>query len=258
MESIHIEECTWDANLYDTKHSFVSKYANSIVELLAPKHGEKILDLGCGTGDLANIIYEYGADIIGVDKSETMIEQASSKYPHIQFMVQDAVSLDFHSKFDAVFSNAALHWVLPANKALNGIYQSLKSGGRFVAEFGGKGNVQTITNEMIQQIKEKGLEFKNEQFPWFYPSIAEYSTLMEKVGFRVTFAQHFDRPTQLEGDDGLKNWIDMFASHFFNGIPKNTKNEIIVNIENNLKNTLYKDGHWIADYKRIRVVGMKE
>nr|WP_330220445.1 class I SAM-dependent methyltransferase [Neobacillus mesonae] len=111
MESIHIKKNIWDANLYDTNYSFVSKYGNSLVELLAPKQGEKILDLGCGTGDLANTIYEVGGDIVGVDKSETMVEQAIRKYPHIQFMVQDATDLDFHSQFDAVFSNAALHWV---------------------------------------------------------------------------------------------------------------------------------------------------
>lgn len=258
MESIHIKKNIWNANLYDTNYSFVSKYGNSLAELLAPKQGEKILDLGCGTGDLANTIYEVGADIVGVDKSETMVEQAIRKYPHIQFMVQDATDLDFHSQFDAVFSNAALHWVQPADKALYGINQSLKQGGRFVAEFGGKGNVQMIISEIIQQIKETGLEFSKENFLWFFPSIAEYSTLMEEAGFKVTFAYHFDRPTQLDGENGLKNWIHMFANHLFKGIPEDTKNEIITKVEKNLKERLYKDGNWIADYKRIRVVGMKE
>ncbi|WP_237563619.1 class I SAM-dependent methyltransferase [Halalkalibacter okhensis] len=151
------------------------------------------------------------------------MKQAIKKYPHIQFMVQDATILEYHSEFDAVFSNTTLHWVKPPIRALQGIYKSLKQGGRFVAEFGGKGNVQTITDEVIKQIKEVGLEFKKEQFPWFYPSIAEYSNLMEEGGFRVTFAQHFDRPTQLHGDNGLKNWIDMFCTHMFDGISEHTK-----------------------------------
>lgn len=248
----------WNANLYDIKHSFVSQYGNNLIDLLAPKQGEKILDLGCGTGDLAHKLYDYGVDIVGVDKSENMVTQAKNKYPHIQFMVQDATDLKFNSEFNAVFSNATLHWVKPPTKALNCIYQSLKQGGRFVAEFGGKGNVQTITDEMIKQIKEAGLAFKKDQFPWFYPSIAEYSSLMEDVGFRVTFAQHFDRPTPLVGDNGLKNWIDMFGNHLFDGIHEHTKNHIITNVVNNLKEILYKDGHWIADYKRIRVIGVKE
>lgn len=249
---------SWNANLYDNKHSFVSKYGNSLIELLDPKRGEKVLDLGCGTGDLSNTLYENGAEIIGVDKSRNMVEQAIHKYPHIKFLVQDATELNYNSKFDAVFSNATLHWVHPPIQALQNIFQSLKKGGRFVAEFGGKGNVQTITDEIIQQIKEAGFEFKKEQFPWFYPSIAEYSTLMEAVGFRVTFAQHFDRPTQLDGDDGLKNWIAMFGNQLFNGIPEKAKNEIVTKVESNLKETLYKDGNWIADYKRIRVIGVKE
>ena len=162
---------SWNAKLYDNKHSFVSKYGNSLVELLAPKQGEKVLDLGCGTGDLANTFYEYGVEIIGVDKSENMVEQAIRKYPHIKFLVQDAAELDFHDGFDAVFSNATLHWVQPPIQALHGIYQCLKKGGRFVAEFGGKGNVQMITDEIIHQINEAGFDFKKKQFPWFYPSI---------------------------------------------------------------------------------------
>lgn len=249
---------SWNAKLYDHKHSFVSKYGNSLIELLAPKQGEKILDLGCGTGDLAQTLFENGVEIIGADKSENMVEQAIQKYPHLEFRVQDATELVYHSEFDAVFSNATLHWVQPASQALHGIYQCLKKGGRFVAEFGGKGNVQTITNEIIRQIKEAGFDFKKEQFPWFYPSIAEYSTLMEEAGFRVVFAQHFDRPTQLDGAQGLKHWIDMFAIGLFGSIPERAKNEIITNVENNLKEVLYKDSHWMADYKRIRVIGVKE
>lgn len=257
MSSIQSTRDNWNANLYDTKHSFVSKYGSSLVELLAPKQGEKILDLGCGTGDLAKTLYEYGVEIIGIDKSENMVEQATRKYQNIKFVVKDATNLDYHSEFDAVFSNATLHWVLSAFQALKGIHQSLKPGGRFVAGFGGKGNVQTITNAIIQQIKENGLDFRKEQFPWYYPSIAEYSTLMEEAGFRVTFAQHLDRPTQLDGENGLKNWIGMFGNQLFDGIPEFTKNEIITNVEKNLKETLYKDGNWIADYKRIRVIGVK-
>lgn len=249
---------SWNVKLYDSKHAFVSKFGNSLVELLAPKQGEKILDLGCGTGDLANTIFESGANVVGIDQSENMVREAKLKYPHISFSVGDATNLPFQNEFDAVFSNAVLHWVQPPQKALNSIYQSLKQGGRFVAEFGGKGNVQIITDEMINQIKATGLEFKKEQFLWYFPSIAEYSKLMEEVGFRVTFAHHFDRPTPLIGENGLRNWMEMFGSHFFTGIPEGLKNEIMTKVENNLRESLYQDDQWIADYKRIRVIGVKE
>lgn len=248
----------WNATLYDENHSFVSKYGSNLIDILNPKKDEKILDLGCGTGDLANTISnKYQANVLGVDKSLNMVEQAQQKYPHLAFIVQDATELDYENEFDAVFSNATLHWIRRQDHALKGIYRSLKPGGRFVAEFGGKGNVQIITDEMIRQINKADFVFKQEDFPWYFPSIAEYTTLMEKLGFNVTFSELFDRPTPLEGDNGLRNWINMFGDLFFNGVPDSAREEIITAVEHHLKENLYKDGRWIADYKRIRVIGVK-
>jgi trans-aconitate methyltransferase len=248
----------WDAKLYDSKHSFVSKFGEDLIELLAPKNGEYILDLGCGTGDLTDKLHKLGVNVVGIDKSENMIEQAKKKYPHLKFEVQDALHLDDHCEFDAVFSNATLHWVKPPKQALYCIYNALKQGGRFVAEFGGKGNVKMITDEILNQFKKLGIEYKAELFPWYFPSIGEYSTLMEKVGFRVIFAQHFDRPTLLDGDNGIRNWIEMFGSSMFRGLTGETKDFIITKVENNLKEVLFRNGGWSADYKRIRVIGIKE
>ncbi|MED4401572.1 class I SAM-dependent methyltransferase [Metabacillus fastidiosus] len=248
----------WNANLYDGKHSFVSTFGNDLVNVLAPEKKEKILDLGCGTGDLANRLYELGVDVTGIDQSENMIHQAINKYPHIPFNVHNAIKLDYMNEFDAVFSNATLHWVKEADEALHCIYRSLKQGGRFVAEFGGKGNVQLITSEIINQLKSLNTNYKEENFPWYFPSIGEYSSLMEKSGFRVTFAQHFDRPTALEGENGLRNWITMFAGNMFRNIDEDIQEAAIRNAENNLKEVLYSNGSWTADYKRIRVVGIKE
>lgn len=166
MKTSKSTEDHWNASLYDGKHAFVSQYGNSLVQLLAPKEGERILDLGCGTGDLANTLFEDGAEVVGVDKSENMVKLATSKYPHIPFTVRDATKLTFQNEFDAVFSNATLHWVHPPKEAVQCIYKSLKHGGRLVAEFGGKGNVQTITDEIIQQIKNAGFEYlKKHNFP---------------------------------------------------------------------------------------------
>ncbi|MCR2821270.1 class I SAM-dependent methyltransferase [Lederbergia panacisoli] len=258
MENVKNIKDSWNAHLYDHKHSFVSALGTQLVELLDPRKGEKILDLGCGTGDLAKHLYDRGMDVIGVDKSENMVSLAKSKYPNLHFDVRDATDLNYTNEFDAVFSNATLHWVKPPDQALHSIYKAIKSGGRFVAEFGGKGNVQFITDEMISLLKDEGYEKNIEQFPWFFPSIGEYSSLMEESGFRVTFAQHFDRPTPLEGDNGLQNWISMFASDMLEGIPENKKDHIIKNVENKLRETLYHEGKWTADYKRIRVIGIKE
>lgn len=247
----------WNANLYDQNHSFVSRYGNDLIELLEIKEGEKVLDLGCGTGDLAKKLCDIGGDVIGADKSQNMITQASMKYPEIKFVVRDVTDLGYKNEFDVVFSNAALHWVKQPKQALNCIYQSLRPSGRFVAEFGGKGNVQMITNEIINQINHSGNEFNSEQFPWYYPSIGEYTSLMEEAGFRVTFAEHFDRPTPLDGENGLRNWIEMFGIQLFEGIDESRTANILMKVEENLKETLYKDGRWAADYKRIRVIGIK-
>lgn len=247
----------WNPSLYDAKHAFVSEFGSSLIDDLAPKEGEKILDAGCGTGDLAFQIATAGALVTGIDSSEKMIAKAKEKYPHLPFFVKDITKLDFHDEFDAVFSNATLHWVKPPEKALINIYNSLKKGGRFVAEFGGKGNVQKITQELFAQIQKAGIK-NSLSSPWYFPSIGEYASLMEQAGFRVTFAMHYDRPTPLEGEDGLKNWIAMFASQLFEGISEEQKQEIISNTEIHLKPSLFKNGVWVADYKRIRVIGIKE
>lgn len=248
----------WDASLYDGKHAFVSNFGNDVIKLLDAKKGERILDLGCGTGDLAHSLTEMGVTVGGVDKSKNMIDQAKAKYPNIVFGVSDAIELDYQNEFDAVFSNAVLHWVKPPKQALQSIYQTLKPKGRFVAEFGGKGNVKIITDEILNQFESYEVEFTDKQFLWYFPSIGEYSTLMEEVGFRVMHVQHFDRPTPLDGENGLRNWLEMFSGGMFEGISNELKNEIFNNIETNVRETLYLDGCWFADYKRIRVIGVKE
>ncbi|MFC4401524.1 class I SAM-dependent methyltransferase [Gracilibacillus xinjiangensis] len=248
-------EDTWNADLYDQQHAFVSKFGSGVIELLAPKKTEKILDIGCGTGDLANQLAKMGIKVIGIDQSKNMIDQAVMKYPEIDFRVEDVLQMDVGNDFDAVFSNAALHWVKQPELALRNIYASLKYGGRFVAEFGGRGNIQLIAEELMKQFH---INESSELYPWYFPSIAEYSTLMEKVGLRVIFAQHFDRPTPLEGQDGVRKWIKMFASHFFEQTNDDRKEEILANMEASLQKHMYIDGKWVADYKRIRVIGIKE
>lgn len=252
-----INRDNWDAPFYDGKHSFVSKFGEDLVAMLAPQNGERILDLGCGTGDLAYQLDKFGVNVTGVDKSENMIDQAKSKYPHVKFEAFDATDLVYKEEFDAVFSNATLHWVKPAKDALDCVYNALKQGGRFVAEFGGKGNVQLITDEIVNQLTGLGIDYNDNDFPWYFPSIGEYATLMEEAGFNVTFANHFNRPTPLEGEDGLNNWINMFGSHLLAGVPEETKDVVIARVENNLKEILFLNERWVADYKRLRVIGVK-
>ena len=205
----------WNAREYDAKHAFVYEKAKGLVDLLAPKSGEQILDLGCGTGVLTAEIAGRGAKVVGIDRSPEMVAQAKSKFPALKFEVVDATKMKFDGEFDAVFSNAVLHWIPEAEKVASGIARALKPGGRFVAEFGGKGNIQTLVEAFHQAFTALGISGPKDVSPWFYPGIAEYAGLLEKHGLEVRSAALFERPTVLEdGSKGLENWIRVFRQSF--------------------------------------------
>lgn len=245
----------WNANLYDAKHAFVFEYGEGLIDLLAPLSQERILDLGCGTGHLTKQIADTGASVVGFDKSKTMLETARSKYPQIEFIQGDATQLTFHEPFDAVFSNATLHWITDAKAAIKAIYNCLNYNGRFVAEFGGKGNVLKIVKAMTKAIKEVSAK---EIAPfWFFPSIGEYAYLLEDCGFEVQLAQLYDRPTILDGATGMKQWIEMFGGDFLNQVPTADHTKIIARAVEILRESQFKTDHWIADYRRLRIVARK-
>jgi trans-aconitate methyltransferase len=251
-------EKQWDTSLYDGKHSFVWKYGAGVIDLLAPQKGERILDLGCGTGHLTNKIAESGAEVTGLDISPSMIEQAQKNYPHITFIQGEGTSFYFDLPFDAIFSNAAIHWMKDPPAVASCVYRALKLGGRFVAEFGGKGNLREIHTALLEAIRKAVYPAAPEPAFKYYPSIGEYAALLEGQGFRVSYAAHFDRPTPLEnGDEGLRNWIETFADNFLSLAPAEKRPAIIRKVEDQLRRDLYREGTWFADYRRIRVVAIK-
>lgn len=247
----------WNATLYDDSHRFISEYGTAVVDLLGPQKGEKILDVGCGTGDLANELAEKGAIVTGIDQSENMIQEAKEKYEHSHFEVADASHLTYKEKFDAVFSNAALHWIQTPDKVIRSVYNSLKNGGRFVAEFGAHQNIEVLLNEIINQLDVHGYDDAYERNPWYFPTISEYTTLLEKQGFDVTFAKMIERPTKLDGADGLRKWLHMFTGNFFQDINEEERNKIIKSIETALKSTLFDGENWTIHYRRIQVICYK-
>ena len=248
----------WDTTLYETKHSFVWQYGESLLELLSVQPGEHILDVGCGTGQLTAKIASSGATVVGIDADEKMVEKAKANYPHLQFLVANAQDFLLNSSFDAVFSNATLHWIKEPDKAIRCISQALKPGGRFVAEFGGQGNVKAITEQLFQVLRELGLKSGELSNPWYFPSIGDYATRLEQHGFDVTYAVLYNRPTPLEdADAGMANWIRMFANQFFSGLSLQQETNVIKAVEQRLQPTQYQDGTWFADYRRIRVVASK-
>jgi len=275
----------WNAAEYDAKHAFVYEKAKGLVELLAPKPGERILDLGCGTGALTAEIATRGAEVMGVDRSEEMIGQARKKFPALQFEVLDARQLRVNLGqvdarrwsatgdkadrveearevgrlgFDAVFSNAVLHWIPEAAEVIAGVAQVLKPGGRFVAEFGGKGNIQKLVAGFQRAFAALGMRPPARVSPWFYPSVAEYAGLLEKHGLEVREASLFDRPTALEeGERGLENWIRVFRQTFVEKMGEAKAQRWIREVERQCRDEQFHDGSWVLDYRRLRIAAWK-
>ena len=251
------ETSKWDAGLYDEKHSFVWKMAAGLLELLEAKAGERILDVGCGTGHLTEQIAAKGAKVTGVDRSPEMIRQARVAHPGIHFEVMDAREMAFKEKFDAVFSNATLHWIKEPERSIEGIARALRPGGRFVAEFGGKGNIAGLVAAVERAWAKLRLPGALPN-PWYYPSLAEYAGLLEKHGLEVTYGLLFDRPTPLEdGDQGLRNWLEMFGGVILEKLSAEQREKLAGEVEREARETLYRAGGWVVDYRRLRVVAKR-
>ncbi len=248
----------WNAGLYDQSHDFVSMYGKAILSYLHPQPQERILDLGCGTADLTHEIAAAGASVIGIDSSSSMLQKAREKYPGLTLEVMDARTMQFSEPFNAVFSNAVLHWIPEKEKVIARIYAALKDKGRFVAEFGGKGNNASMIAGLKEVLIRRGYSSHATLSYWYYPSIAEYATELEKQSFRVTRAEHIDRPTPLKGENGLRDWFLMFGEYYLSGIPEAEKLSILDEVQQHLATAHYIDGTWYADYKRIRIVAVKE
>jgi len=255
-------EQTWDAGTYDRRHNFVWRYGDELIELLQPCADEKILDLGCGTAHLTNKLADSGAQVIGMDRSPTMLAEARRAYPHLPLVAADARRFAFAEPFDAVFSNAVLHWILEAEQVIECIAETLKPGGRFVAEFGGEGNIQVIRGALHAALDDVG---RPEAKGWnllYFPNAAEYSALLEKYGFMVVEARLFDRPTRLEeGERGLEGWLEMFERGILDCLSARAREAVVAAVERKLLPQLHRDsaegGYWIADYVRLRIVARK-
>ena len=242
------DSAAWDSSLYDDRHSFVWKKAADLIDLLDPQPGERILDLGCGTGHLTSQIAERGAEVIGLDASLSMIAQARQNYPKLKFALADARTFELGRGFDAVFSNAALHWIPEPAPVIASVARALKPGGRFVLEMGAKGNIARIV-EALTAVLEAARN------PWYFPTAAEYSQVLEQQGFEVRALWTIERWNKLEHPErGLREWLEMFAGAWFEGVPAKEHAAIVAEIESRLRPALFRDNAWWADYRRLRVV----
>jgi trans-aconitate methyltransferase len=243
-------DAVWDAQRYQSQHSYVFQYGEGLVDLLAPQPGERILDLGCGSGQLTAKIAGNGATVIGIDQSPEMIEQARANFPAMDFRVANASAFELESPVDAVFSNAVLHWVKNATSAIACVRRALLPKGRFVLEMGGHGN----TGKLLDAVREVAGPVES---PWYFPTVGEYTCLLEANGFEIRVAMLFDRPTIVEGEDGLEDWLAMFGEGLFRGMSESRKQQIRRAVADRMRPTNYRDGHWILDYRRLRIKAEK-
>uniref|UniRef100_B8HL93 Methyltransferase type 11 n=1 Tax=Cyanothece sp. (strain PCC 7425 / ATCC 29141) TaxID=395961 RepID=B8HL93_CYAP4 len=248
----------WNTTLYDRQHGFVWQYGESLLQLLDPQSGEDILDLGCGTGHLTAKIASSGASVLGIDADPAMIAAAQQHYPTLNFAIADARTFEPPQPLDAVFSNAVLHWITEPALVIQSIDQALKPGGRFVAELGGRGNLQAIVTALQFGLAQIGRAELQNWNPWYFPSLSEYTTLLETQGFEVNLAVLFDRPTPLAaGEDGLRNWLRMFANGLLSQLTLPEQAELFKVVEAQARSILYQQGQWRADYRRLRIRAIK-
>ena len=245
----------WNPVLYDDRAAFVSDLASDLVLWLRPRARERILDLGCGTGTLTAQIARQGARVTGVDHSSDMIDSAREKYADLSFDVADGQALSFTAEFEAVFSNAALHWMPRASDVLRGVERALVPGGRFVAEFGGAGCVQTVVGAVAEILREWAID-PAPYLAWFFPSPGRYAGLIEQSGLVVRELRYFERPTPVAGADGLATWLGLFQANLMADLGDRWP-ELCRKASQRCHSALFRDGQWWLDYVRLRVVATK-
>jgi trans-aconitate methyltransferase len=244
---------SWDPERYARNARFVSDLGMPVVELLAPRPGERILDLGCGDGALTEKLVATGCMVVGVDGSAEQVAAARAR--GLDAHVMDGQQLQFAEAFDAVFSNAALHWMTRADDVIAGVWRALRSGGRFVGEFGGDGCVATIRTALRRALNRRGIDAARVD-PWYFPTTAEYGARLNAGGFRVDYAALIPRPTPLPGD--ITGWLETFAESFSAALPAAQRSAFIDEVRETLRPHLCDvDGKWTADYVRLRFAATK-
>ena len=244
---------SWDPERYARNARFVADLGAPVVDLLAPRAGERILDLGCGDGVLTAKLASMGCHVIGVDASAPQIEAARKL--GLDARVMNGEALNFDGDFDAVFSNAALHWMSNPAKGIAGVRRALKPHGRFVAEFGGRGCVAKIRKALIEALNRRRINGEAAS-PWYFPTVEEYSQQLMRGGFVVSCIALIPRPTPLPGD--VTGCLETFAESFTSTLPPAERPSYIAEVREALRPELCDaEGKWTADYIRLRFAANK-
>lgn len=247
----------WDAEKYTNDFAFVHHYGHSVMELIDAGKGSSVLDLGCGNGALTKALHDKGYSAKGLDASRELLDIARNTYPFLEFIQADAIDFTMAEPVDVVFSNAVFHWIHKDRQKdmLKCVYNALRQNGQFVFEFGGYGNNQFIHQALAEIFSKYDYCY---EMPFYFPTIGEYTSLLENMGFLVKYAVLFDRLTELKGENGLREWISMFVKTPFSIVKSQHEKEIILNeADKMLRNNLYIHGKWYADYVRLRIKAIR-
>jgi trans-aconitate methyltransferase len=256
MDSLAPPTQIWKAHGYAANAAFVPALGRPVLDLLKVRPGEKILDLGCGDGVLTEKISALGAHVLGIDASVDMVEAARRR--GLNARVASAYELSFCEEFDAVFSNAALHWMkADPDAVIAGVNRALKRGGRFVAEMGGHGNVAAITVALLAALERREVRDPASAIPWYFPSPEGYRAKLEAGGFAVNYIELIPRPTPLP--TGMAAWIETFGMSFIRRLPEVEQPSAITEVAERLRPVLCDEqGQWTGDYVRLRFSATKE
>ncbi len=247
------EAQTWDPERYARNARFVSDLGGAVLELLAAQPGERILDLGCGDGVLTAKLKAIGCDVVGVDASAAQVEAARKLGFDAREMSGER--LTFENEFDAVFSNAALHWMRDADRVIAGVWRALRPGGRFVAECGGDGCVAKIKRALVDALSRRGVD-GGAANPWYFPTTEDYGGRLKRTGFAIEYIALIPRPTPLPGD--VTGWLETFAESFTKKLPATEQPAFLAEVQEELRPQLCDaSGNWVADYVRLRFSARK-
>ncbi|MGA7856686.1 MAG: methyltransferase domain-containing protein [Terracidiphilus sp.] len=243
---------TWDTQAYAQNGAFVHGLAGAVIEWLAPQPGERILDLGCGDGQLTQRIAATGAIVTGVDASPSMVAAARARGLTVDEAPAELLPYA-NATFDAVFSNAALHWVRDQDAMMAQVHRVLKPGGRFVAEMGGQGNIAAIRVALMAVLARHGFGDREDGVN-YYPTPDAYTRRLTRYGFTVERMALIPRPTPLP-EGGMSAWLRTFRRGVLDGLPQEIQDVVVREAENLLAPALRdEDGNWVADYVRLRFV----
>ncbi len=243
----------WQPERYARNAGFVAEHGRPVVALLAPQPGERILDLGCGDGVLTEVLVAAGARVVGVDASAEQVAAARAR--GLDARVMDGRVLRFDAPFDAVFSNAALHWMRDLDAVVQGVAGCLVPSGRFVGELGAAGNVATVRAAIARALARRGLD-ADAADPWTFPTAEAFRAVLERHGFRVGQLEVFPRQTPVP--ETLDGWLETFAETFLGLLPAVERPALMAEIAADLAPRLRTDdGGWIVDYVRLRFAAVK-